>query len=69
MGRYNVNEPKKLSKTFLKSQNTVVEFKPDTEQAYWIEMEKYHSKEQIKAMRNIGCKASYDKFIADFLSG
>jgi len=71
MGRYNVNEPKKLTKTFLEGQKKVTrlaEFQPDTIEHYWKLMSQYHSPAQIKEMRAIGCKASYDQFVAKFLS-
>ena len=71
MGRYNVNEPKKLTKTFLEAQKTVsrkAEFQPDTIEHYWKLMTQYHSPAQIAAMKKVGCKRSYDDFIENFLT-
>lgn len=71
MGRYNANERKPLTKTFLegqKKQTMLATFKPDTVEQYWKDMIPIHGKALIKEMRAVSNKVEYDLFVRKNLS-
>lgn len=69
MGRYNANEPRKLTKTFSQGQKKQeAVFKDDSEEAYWLDMSKFHGEGQILAMRKVKDKSTFDQYVRKFLS-
>jgi len=70
MGRYNANERKPLTKSFLegqKKQTKLAEFKPDTVESFWKEMSEKFSPKQIEAMRGVKNPLDFERYKATWL--